>query len=306
MLDPLLLGIDGGGTQCRARLCTLSGETIGRATAGPANIRFGLHESFTAILDATEQSLHMAGLSGGDSRRIIACLALAGATEPSGLAAARRYRHPFAQLMITSDVRAACVGAHGGRDGGVVVAGTGTIGFGQKAGRHIRVGGWGFPLSDEGSGAFIGSEALRRVLWANDGRLEWTPLLYSLFARFENNPHGIVRFMTDAKPRDFAAFAPTVVNHAGEGDHIGSELMQLAASHIEALIGRLLEFGVSRIALVGGLSQAIRPLLTSAMQETLVDPISDALDGALALARELAATSAGKATQPDSSEEYVA
>ena len=158
MQEPLLLGIDGGGTRCRARLCTLSGETIGRGIASPVNIRFSLQESFTAILDAMEQSLGMAGLTPRDAGRIVACLALAGATEPGAVAAARQYQHPFRELMITSDVHAARVGAHRGSDGGVVVVGTGTIGFAQRAGRHVRIGGWGFPLSDEGSGAWFGGE----------------------------------------------------------------------------------------------------------------------------------------------------
>jgi glucosamine kinase len=307
MQDPLLLGIDGGGTQCRARLCTLAGETIGRGAAGPANIRFGLRESFAAILDATAQSLAMAGLPRHDERRIFACLALAGATEPEGLAAAREYRHPFAGVMITSDVHAACVGAHRGGDGGVVVAGTGTIGFATRGGRHLRVGGWGFPLSDEGSGAQVGSEALRRVLWAQDRRLEWTPLLHSLFARFERDPHAIVRFMTDAKPRDFGTFARTVADHAAQGDRVGTELMAQAASQIDGLITPLLQFGVARVSLVGGLAQAIAPLLPPATRERLVDPIGDALDGALTLARTLATTPAS-ATANDSqaSEDHAA
>jgi len=291
MQEPLLLGIDGGGTRCRARLCTLSGETIGRGTAGPANIRLGLQESFTAILDAMEQSLAMAGLTRRDAGRIIACLALAGATEPGAVAAARQYRHPFRELMITSDVHAACVGAHRGGDGGVVVVGTGTIGFAQSARKHVRVGGWGFPLSDEGSGAWLGGEALRRVLWAHDGRIDWTPLLHDLFARFERDPHAIVRFMTGARPRDFGAFAPAAVDHAAQGDSIAAELMALAAAHIETLIARLLKFGVRDIALVGGLAEIIKPLLAPDTQGKLVDPISDALEGALALARTLASSS---------------
>src|SRR5258707_13025287 len=100
MLEPLLLGIDGGGTRCRARLCTLSGETIGRGLAGPANIRFSLQESFTAILDAMEQSLAMAGLTRRDAGRIIACLALAGATEPGAVPAPPPYPHPFPAPMV--------------------------------------------------------------------------------------------------------------------------------------------------------------------------------------------------------------
>src|SRR6202035_848413 len=88
----LLLGIDGGGTRCRARLCSFSGETLGEGFSGPANIRFGLEESLEAVLDATTQCASDAGLS-ISNRKIIACLALAGASEPASLAALSHYKY---------------------------------------------------------------------------------------------------------------------------------------------------------------------------------------------------------------------
>jgi glucosamine kinase len=82
---PLLLGIDGGGTGSRARLFDLKGHIRGEGTAGPANIRFGIKESFAAVLRATDEAFAQAGLSLDDAD-IVACLALAGATEPTHLA----------------------------------------------------------------------------------------------------------------------------------------------------------------------------------------------------------------------------
>src|SRR5436305_15333823 len=68
--NALLLGADGGGTQCRARLTSASGAKLGEGTGGPANIRFGLEQSFVAILDATRQCLRQAGLGNRDFSRI--------------------------------------------------------------------------------------------------------------------------------------------------------------------------------------------------------------------------------------------
>ena len=72
--------------------------------------------------------------------------------------------HPFASVRFISDGLAACLGAHGGADGAVVVAGTGSIGVGLIGGRELRFGGYGFPISDEGSGADIGLQAIRLAL----------------------------------------------------------------------------------------------------------------------------------------------
>ncbi len=213
----LLLGVDGGGTRCRARLCSFSGATLGEGLAGPANIRLGLKETYAEVLDATSQCLAAAGIS-SDKQTIIACLALAGASEPVTLAALQNYRHPFRKAVFTTDAHAACVGAHGGEDGGVIIVGTGSVGHAIVRGKLLRVGGWGFPVSDEGSGAWLGCEAVRRVLWAYDGRAEWTDLLRRVFKHFEEDPNAIVRWMGTAKPRDFGALAPFVVEFAARND----------------------------------------------------------------------------------------
>jgi glucosamine kinase len=286
--DALLLGVDGGGTQCRARLCAPSGAKLGEALAGPANVRFGLEESLAAVHQVTRECLEQAGLTSRDLPRITACLALAGASEPTHLAAVQRQKHPFGRTTITTDAHAACVGAHRGHDGGVIVVGTGSVGWAQLDGRHYRVGGWGLPISDEGSGAWLGCEALRRVLWAHDGRTAWTVLLSALFEQFQCDPHAIVRWTSNASPRNFGAHAPLVVEHATRDDPAGVELMRLAAGHIDALAARLVALGADRLALVGGLAPPMSQWISRNTQVHLVPPAGDSLDGALQLARATA------------------
>ena len=221
------------------------------------------------MLAATGQCLAQAGLAFGD-HEIIACLALAGASEPTELAGAKNYKHPFRQAIVTTDAHAACVGAHGGRDGGVIIVGTGSVGWGLRKGRHYRVGGWGFPVSDEGSGAWLGCEVIRRVLWAHDGRTAWTNLLNRVFEEFKSDPHAIVRWMGSARPRDFATLAPLVIEHASRKDAAGCELMRLAAGHIDGLAERLVALGVTRIALAGGLAMSIEPWLAPETKRRLI------------------------------------
>ena len=181
LADFLLLGIDGGGSRCRARLCNISGATLSEGVAGAANIRLGVEQSFASVLQATIQCMSGAGLSSRDFKRVVACVALAGASEPSQLEIARRHEHPYRLAVFVTDAQAACVGAHGGRDGGIIVIGTGSIGWAELNGQQYQVGGWGWPISDEGSGAWLGCEALRHTLWAHDGRVPWSALPRSLF-----------------------------------------------------------------------------------------------------------------------------
>ena len=238
-----------------------------------------------AVMSATEECLDQAGLSKRELNRIVACLALAGASEPTQLALARRHKYPFARTILVTDAEAACVGAHRGGDGGVIIVGTGTIGWGELKRRQHRVGGWGLPISDEGSGAWIGCEALRRVLWAHDGRIPWTGLLDDLFNHFRRDPHAIVRWATRASPRDYGSFAPLVVSHASKQDTTAIELMRHAAGHIDALAERLLSADVRPLALFGGLADAMEQWISSETRMHLIQPAGDALDGAIHLAR---------------------
>lgn len=282
--EVLLLGVDGGGTRCRARLCNLDGTVLGEGLAGPANLRFGLQESAAAVHESAAQSLRHAGRDWREAK-IVACLALAGASEPALLAEVRRRPTPFHRALFTTDAQAACVGAHAGEDGGIIIAGTGSIGWGRAGAREFRIGGWGFPVSDEGSGAWIGLEAVRRVLSAHDGLTPWTGFLEETFGRFNRDVHEIVRWMGTALPRDFAAIAPLAVAHAGEGDREACALMRRAGACIDRMAMRLGELGIARLALMGGLAAALEPYVTPATRRMLVAPKGDALSGAIHLAR---------------------
>ena len=101
----LFLGVDGGGTRCRARLADLEGHICGEGSAGPANIRLGLKKSFAAVVEASDQCLEVAKL-GKEDVDIIACLALAGASEPADLASALSYQLPFYRVIFTTDAGA--------------------------------------------------------------------------------------------------------------------------------------------------------------------------------------------------------
>lgn len=280
----LFLGVDGGGTQCRARLADGSGTVLGEGFAGPANIRRGLADSIAAVLDAARQCLAVCGLGENAFAVTTACLALAGASEPDDLATARRERLPFARSLIATDAEAACVGAHGGRDGGIVIVGTGSIGWAIRGDRHCRAGGWGLPVSDEGSGAWLGLEAVRRALWAADGRIARSGLAAQILDEFAGDPHAIVRWAASASPADYGRFAPIVAEAAHRDDRLASGLMREAAGHIDALARRLLAWETPRLAMVGGLAAVIEPYLADDVRHRLKPPEGDALSGALRLA----------------------
>jgi glucosamine kinase len=281
----LFLGVDGGGTGCRARIETVSGAVLGHGLSGPATTRLGINAAWSSITTAFSAAIKEAGLSGSDIAAIHAGIGLAGVGRQGALEALTALPHPFAKISFISDGIAACMGAHAGKDGAIVIAGTGSIGIGRIGGRELRLGGYGFPISDEGSGADLGLQAIRLALRAHDGRLEKTALLNDILHRFKGDPFEATAWMDRATATDYATLAPLVMRHADQGDANGRRVVQHAAEQIDALVRTLFELGAPRVALLGGLSSAIEPWLAPDVRRRLKPPDGDAVSGAVIAAR---------------------
>lgn len=282
---PLYLGVDGGGTQCRARLEDEDGTVLGEGGSGPATTRLGINEAWSSIMHACTGAAAQAGLTARDFSAIHAGIGIAGYNRRGADTGLMQITHPFASVRFVSDGLAACLGAHGGEDGAIVVAGTGSIGIGLVGGRELRVGGYGFPVSDQGSGADIGLQVIRRALLAADGRGERSPLLNEILARFDCDAYQAVAWSEQATATDYAAFAPLVFWHALQGDSIARRVVEDAADAIGDLLSVFLQRGIDRLSLVGGLSAELAAWLTPDLRTRLRAPQADAIAGALMVAR---------------------
>jgi glucosamine kinase len=283
--DLLYLGIDGGGTSCRARLTDAAGRLLGEGVAGSANVTLGIDIAAAAIVQAANLAFAAAGL--GDAAKTVthAGFGLAGANVPSLAAAVRAVAFPFAAITVASDAVAACLGAHGGGDGAILILGTGSQGLAIVAGRATAIGGWGFALSDDASGAILGRAAIRAAVAAVDGLAPPSTLTATLMARFGGQPAKAVEWAAGARPRDYGAFVPLVLEHAASGDPVAATLLAEAVAAAAGMLDRLLALGARRVALMGGLAEAYGAQLAARFAPVLVAPRGDAMDGALALAR---------------------
>ena len=161
------LGIDGGGTGCRAAIADASGRIIGQGAGGPANISIETEGACANILAAAHAALEQAGE--GHLDQLTAVLGLAGANVT---AAARRLQAmlPFRRSRIVTDAVTAAAGALGPGDGIVAAMGTGSVFAVQAGGEMRQYGGRGFLLGDEGSGAVLGRALLAQALRALHGQ----------------------------------------------------------------------------------------------------------------------------------------
>jgi glucosamine kinase len=279
------IGVDGGGTRCRARIEDAEGRLLGQGAAGPAATRIGADRSMQAVRTASMAAAIDAGLLPTALADTIAGVGLAGIDRKGAREALLSFSHPFLSVVYASDANVACLGAHSGHDGAIVVLGTGSVGFARVKGRDLRIGGYGFPISDVGSGAELGLQAVRLALRAHDGRTRTTPFLVEVMRRLGPDALNLVGWAEQATATEYASLAPIVLSYAEAGDPFAEEIVAEGARHVEVLIRSLVEFGAPRISLLGGLASRLVQWLSPDVLHFLSPPEGDAVAGALLLAR---------------------
>ncbi len=278
------VGVDGGATRCRARVRDTNGRALAEANGPAANVHVDFASAAVAMRAAAEDALQRAGVAVVDRGRVALGLGLAGVNDLSDAGRVVALFSDFARALAANDATTACIGAHAGADGGLVIAGTGSAAIARVAGRETIVGGRGFTLGDDGSGARIGLEALRAATRAADGLGPMTPLAAELLAGFDGDVVALVRWARDARPGDYGAFAPRVFAHAADDDAVARKIVDAAAEAIGALARRALALGARRVALAGGVGAALRPYLDPETAALLTPPLHDATDGAILMA----------------------
>lgn len=276
------LGIDGGGSKCRARIRDGGGTLLGEAVGGASNIYQDFEGSLSNIIAAAQAAAAPANIRVAE---LHAGMGLAGIVTSVGADRIKTADLPFASVVADNDAYAACIGAFSGANGGIVIAGTGSIGLALVDDQRHMVGGWGFALGDHGSGAWLGHHAVRRAALALDGLLQPTALIEEVLKRTGRTRQELSRWSEGAMPRDYAAFAPIVFERAHLADVQGMTIVIEGAAAISKLGHGLLARGAQRLCLLGGLASVYPPYLDADVRAALVPAEFDAMDGAMMMAR---------------------
>lgn len=275
------VGIDGGGTQCRARLVDRRGTVLAETSGGSANIYQHAEGAVTNIEATIRRAFNQANLSTDLLSQTAVGMGLAGAELPESQAFLAQWQHPFATIKVQNDAHIACLGAHNGQDGGLVVVGTGIIGWAIVDQQPTILDGWGFPLADQGSGAWLGLRAIQETLRANDKIRPSTPLTKRILAHFDNQPRTIPGWASTARSGDFGQFARWIVEARAHADPLAISLLREQAEAVGLLVQRLADMNIDRIALLGGLGPFVGTELVSHLRPLIVPAQQDALTGAL-------------------------
>jgi glucosamine kinase len=306
-LVAIYLGIDGGGSKTS---CLIGDETsvLGAGTSGASNVvRVGEAQARESLATAIRQACRVANLEPSQINNV--CVGLAGAARAEISELLRGIVSEIisgeikqAEIKVVGDMVIALEAAFGSGPGVIVIAGTGSIAYGRNAeGQTARAGGWGFAISDEGSGHWIGRTAVAAAIGTWDENPDQNvPLIEILLKAWHlETIEQLVPAANAMPPPDFAALFPSVLSLADSGDRIASNVLTQAGAHLANLAGSLLRRlfpnpGAVPVAMSGGVfasSAQVRQVfyntLSSAHPSATLNPsVVEPVRGALELARQ--------------------
>jgi len=299
---PYYLAVDAGGTKAEFALADEERELL-RVRVGAIQ-RQRVNEE-TANQNLSEALHQLESLTGVPMRSITRCCV--GTSGDSVPLISTWLRQAFTssvggELMLLGDVEIALDACfHGGR-GVLVLAGTGSnVAARAGNGKIVTAGGWGPNLADQGSGHFLGREALRRGFLAIDE--ERSTSLLDRAMQFWKLPSlsALIEFANTNPAPNFSAFAPLVVAAAKEGDPVAQDLLKQGGEDLaylaELVIRRIRKiegeageaFTAPGVAVAGSILGKVEPVRNALMQslraqypeiqlqEAPADPVSGAL-----------------------------
>lgn len=301
----IFLGIDGGGSKTS---CLIGDETsvLGTGTGAASNVvRVGEAQARESLAFAIRQACTVAGLDPSQIGGV--CVGLAGAARPEIGELVKRIVSELVpgKVTVVGDNVIALEAAFGDGPGVIVIAGTGSIAYGRnRDGQTARAGGWGFAISDEGSGHWIGRTAVAAALGAWDEKPQQEVRLIEMVMKSWNlqTIEQLVPAANATPPPDFSALFPAVLSLADSGDRIARDVLTQAGTQLANLAGILFRrlfsnAGAVPVAMSGGVfgsSALVRQVfyngLRSVHPDAIINPnVIEPVRGALELARKGAA-----------------
>jgi glucosamine kinase len=282
-----LVGVDGGGTATRALLAARDGSVLGHGAAGPSALAHGEAPAWREIELAIARAFDSAHLPRPAAWQNCAIGAgLAGATHLPWRDAFIASNPGFSRLAVDTDAFTMLLGAHGGKPGVIVAAGTGSVGEALRAdGSRASVGGWGFPVGDEGSGAWLGMRAVGHAQAAMDGRAPVGSLARKVWALCGADRETLLSWCAQAGQFAYAQLAPSVFEAEGD-DPFAANLLRRAASSLEDMANALDPQRTLPLVVSGSVARRLSSRLAPELRARSHDPLDGPDAGALMLIRQ--------------------
>lgn len=270
----LYLGIDAGGTKTESAVSN-GAELLGQATSASCKVpRVSEEEARRNLHQAILRACEAAKVNPQSIDKV--CIGISGASQAGVTAWAERTIHELipGQVKVAGDHIIAYRAAFGAMSGVLVIAGTGSIAYGRnEKGETARAGGWGSPVSDEGSAYWIGREALAAALRLHD-RARDNGLLSTISELWQaKSPEEVIRIANSDSVARFAELSAAVSATAEKGDVTAQSVTTRAGKELAALAGAVITRlwppdAVVRVAMAGGVLQG-SSLVRRAFQQAI-------------------------------------
>jgi glucosamine kinase len=304
-----VLGIDAGGTRTVCQLADTGGRIVAESRGPGANLQSAGELDVEKVLHQVIEE----ALGELSARPAAICLGMAGVDRPRDaevvVGILMRIGHR-ARVLVVNDALIALEAGLPDAPGIVIIAGTGSIAYGRNAaGQAARAGGWGYVLGDEGSGYWLGRQALRAVVRAADGRGPATRLTALILEHYHvTRPAELVReiYYGGTRPSAIAALSREVQAAAEEGDPVARHIVDTGAAELASAaesVARQLGVETPAVILSGGTLRGVARLragvidqLTLRFPGTIVQLLDD--EPALGAVRLAQALARGQASVP--------
>ena len=293
------LGIDGGGTKTAFECYTESNELVAQIVQPTCHLLQVSEDMAETILsNGIAQIQELIDFQAGDDELYV-CYGLAGyglnSDLKSRIETVCQETSQGLSYIVCNDAEVALEGALAGKDGVLLIAGTGSISL-AKCGTYIRrCGGWGYQVGDEGSSYWVGKELVREFTRQSDHRSNRTLLYSYLKEKFDLNQDGdlIQVLAKDYQDRQaWASLAQDTSYLVDQGDPAAQGILKVAADHLAdlVLVYRSDFPQEAKIVYIGGLlshSDQLRNYLAERLPDTytLMPPLGSPAYGASQLAR---------------------
>lgn len=282
-----LIGVDGGGTGTRVLVADRHGVVLAQASAGPSALGQGIASAWQSILSAIKTAFQDLQQETPVWYQCVLGAGLSGVNNKPWREQFLAMNPGFARIALESDAYTALLAAHGGQAGVMVAAGTGSIAEALYAdGTRRQVGGWGFPVGDEGSGAWMGLRAMAHAQQAVDGRAPGGALADRVLQQCGGSRQTLQQWCAVARQYDYAQLARTVFDCA-HSDTVAENLLRDAAAALESMATALDPQAVLPLAIYGSVGRSLMPRLAPATRDRCIPTPRDAAYGALTLVQQL-------------------
>lgn len=237
-----IIGVDGGATKTEAVAYRLDDTAIGRGVSGFGNLFLDFDKAAENVITAIEQCICSIKHTDDDKRCLCIYLGLAGIDVEDNKAKIKKLIKEKFRCDVHGyhDSHLAHVAVHKGKDGIIVISGTGSVAYGVYSQRKEKSGGWGHIIGDEGSGYNIAIAAFKKMTLEADKGIAPSELTKNIMDKMNiKNVNEIVKLTYSYSKSEIAAFAPTVVKFAEAYDKNAVEILAQAGRDLAEMTIRL-------------------------------------------------------------------